>query len=47
MERLQMQLRAPNSPAALADGGVLLSGLMDAVPDADWDSVLADTFLTM
>ena len=47
MERLQLQLRAPNSPAALADGGVLVSGLMDAVPDADWDFVLADTFLTI
>ncbi len=45
LERLQLQLRAPNTPPALADGGVLLPGLMDAVPDADWDAVLADTFL--
>ncbi len=45
LERLQLQLRAPNTPPALADGGVLLSGLMDAVPEADWDAVLADTFL--
>ncbi len=45
MERLQLQLRAPNSPPALADGGVLLPDLMNAVPDADWDAVLADTFL--
>ena len=37
MERLQIQLRAPNTPPALADGGVLISGLMDAVPEADWD----------
>ncbi len=45
LERLQMQLRAPNTPPAMADGGVLMPGLMDAVPEADWDSVLADTFL--
>lgn len=44
-ERLQVQLRAPNTPPALADGGVLMPGLMDAVPEADWDSVLSDTFL--
>jgi glycine cleavage system H protein len=47
MERLQIQLRAPNTPPALADGGVLLPDLMDAVPDADWDKVLADTFLAV
>ena len=45
LERLQMQLRAPNTPPALADGGVLLPELMDALPDADWDTALADTFL--
>jgi len=45
LERLQLQLRAPNSPAALADGGVLVPDLMNAVPEADWDTVLADTFL--
>jgi hypothetical protein len=45
LERLQLQLRAPNTPAALADGGVLMPGLMDAVPGADWNTVLADTFL--
>ena len=45
LERLQIQLRAPNTPPALADGGVLMPGLMDAVPDADWNAVLADTFL--
>jgi len=45
LERLQLQLRAPNTPPALADGGLLLPDLMDAMPDADWDSVLADTFL--
>jgi hypothetical protein len=45
LERLQLQLRAPNTPAALADGGTLMPGLMDATPGADWDSVLEDTFL--
>jgi hypothetical protein len=40
-----MQLRTPNTPPALADGGVLLPELMDAVPEADWDTVLSDTFL--
>jgi hypothetical protein len=46
LERVQMQLQAPQTSAALADGGVLLPDLMDAVPQADWDTVLADTFLT-
>lgn len=45
LERLQLQLRSPNTPPALADGGVLLPDLMNALPQADWDSVLADTFL--
>jgi Glycine cleavage H-protein len=45
LERLQLQLRAPNTAPALADGGVLMPDLMNAVPEADWDAVLADTFL--
>ncbi|HEY3615644.1 MAG TPA: hypothetical protein VGK96_02460 [Candidatus Sulfotelmatobacter sp.] len=45
LERLQLQLRAPDTPPTLADGGALLHGLMDVVPEADWDTVLADTFL--
>lgn len=45
LERLQVQLRAPNTAPALADGGVLLPNLMDATPEADWQTVLADTFL--
>jgi hypothetical protein len=45
LERLQLQLRSPNTAPALADGGVLMPDLMDAVPEADWDAVLADTFL--
>jgi glycine cleavage system H lipoate-binding protein len=46
LERLQVQLRAANSPPALADGGALMPQLMDVVPEADWNTVLADTFLT-
>jgi len=45
LERLQLQLRSPNTAPALADGGVLMPDLMSAVPDADWDAVLAGTFL--
>lgn len=45
LERLQLQLRTPNTPPTLADGGVLMPDLMDALPQADWDTVLADTFL--
>jgi glycine cleavage system H lipoate-binding protein len=45
LERLQLQLRSPNTAPALADGGVLMPDLMNAVPEADWDAVLADTFL--
>jgi hypothetical protein len=45
LERLQLQLRAPNTAPSLADGGVLVSGLMDAMPEVDWSTVLADTFL--
>jgi len=45
LERLQLQLGPQNTAPALADGGVPLPGLMDAVPEADWDTVLSDTFL--
>jgi Glycine cleavage H-protein len=45
MERLQVQLRAPDTAPALADGGVLVPDLMNALPHSDWDSILADTFL--
>lgn len=45
LERLQLQLRSAETAPSLADGGVLIHGLMDAVPNADWDSVLAATFL--
>lgn len=46
LERLHNQLQAPNAVPTLADGGVLVNGLMDAVPEANWDAVLADTFLS-
>ena len=29
----------------LADGGTLMPNLMDAEPGADWDTILASTFL--
>jgi len=45
IERLQLQLRAPDAMPTLADGGVLMPDLMDTIPQADWSSVLADTFL--
>ncbi len=45
LERLQLQLRAPNTAPALADGGTLVHGIMETMPKADWDTVLADTFL--
>jgi glycine cleavage system H lipoate-binding protein len=45
LERLQLQLRQPGAAPSLADGGVLMSGLMEAMPEADWDAVLAATFL--
>jgi glycine cleavage system H lipoate-binding protein len=45
LERLQLQLRQPGSAPSLADGGTLVHGLMDAMPGADWDTVLAATFL--
>lgn len=45
LERLQLQLRSANTPPALADGGTLVPELMNAVPSADWDTVLAETFL--
>jgi hypothetical protein len=45
LERLQLQLRPAGTQPSLADGGVLVHGLMDAVPSPDWDSVIADTFL--
>jgi len=45
LERLQVQLRPRDTAATLADGGVLIRGLMDALPNSNWDTVLADTFL--
>jgi hypothetical protein len=45
IDRLQLQLSAPNAEPCLADGGMLMPELMDAEPKADWDTVLAATFL--
>jgi hypothetical protein len=45
VERLQLQLRAPGATPTLADGGMLQPDLMDAMQQADWNTVLADTFL--
>ncbi|MBS1858144.1 MAG: glycine cleavage system protein H [Acidobacteria bacterium] len=45
LERLQIQLGAPDAAPSLADGGILMDGLMDAMPQADWDNALASTFL--
>jgi hypothetical protein len=45
LDRLQLQLSAPDAPQCLADGGALMPELMDALPAADWDAVLAATFL--
>ncbi|HET7209699.1 MAG TPA: hypothetical protein VFI95_24215 [Terriglobales bacterium] len=45
LERLQLQLRSPGFAASLADGGVLVRDLMNAAPEADWETVLAGTFL--
>jgi hypothetical protein len=45
IERLQFELGPPKTGPALADGGVLVAGLLDAMPEADWDTALAGTFL--
>jgi glycine cleavage system H protein len=45
LDRLQLQFSAPGAPACMADGGTLMPELMDALPGADWDAVLAATFL--
>jgi len=45
VDRLQVQLSAPNCGPCLADGGTLMPELMDAEPKADWDTVLASAFL--
>ena len=45
MDRLQIQLRQPDSEPALADGGMLMPELMDTVRHSNWDEVLAATFL--
>jgi glycine cleavage system H protein len=45
LDRLQLELSTPNAGPCLADGGTLMPELMDALPAADWDTLLAATFL--
>jgi hypothetical protein len=45
IDRLLLQIRAPHAAPCLADGGTLMPDLMDALPAADWDTVLEATFL--
>ena len=45
LDRLQQQFSTPNAGTCLADGGTLMPDLMEALPAADWDTVLAATFL--
>jgi glycine cleavage system H protein len=45
LDRLQLQFSTPNAQHCLADGGTLMPELMDAMRAADWDTVLAATFL--
>jgi hypothetical protein len=45
LERLQLQLRPQDAMPTLADGGTLMPDLINSIPQADWNTVLADTFL--
>lgn len=45
VDRLHLQLGSPNSGPCLADGGTLMPDLMDGQANANWDPVLASTFL--
>jgi glycine cleavage system H protein len=45
LDRLQLQFSTTNAKPCLADGGTLMPNLMDNMPEADWDTVLAATFL--
>ncbi len=45
IDRLQLQLATPDAAPCLADGGALMPELMDSLPEANWDAVLAATFL--
>lgn len=45
LDRLQLQFSLPGAQPCLADGGTLMPELMDAMPAADWDAVLAATLL--
>jgi glycine cleavage system H protein len=45
LDRLVLLVAAPGTTPCLADGGTLMPDLMDALPEADWDTILASTFL--
>jgi glycine cleavage system H lipoate-binding protein len=45
LDRLRLQLSAPDAMPCMADGGTLMPDLMDIMPEADWDTVLLATFL--
>jgi hypothetical protein len=45
VDRLQMQTSDRGGKPTLADGGMLMRDLMDAEPKANWDTILAGTFL--
>jgi hypothetical protein len=45
LDRLRLQFSTRNAQHYLADGGTVMLELMDAMPAADWDTVLAATFL--
>ncbi len=45
LERLQIELAPAGAAPSLADGGTIVDGLMDQLPEADWNTVLGSTFL--
>jgi len=45
LERLQIDLAPAGAAPSLADGGTIVDGLMDQLPQADWSAVLNRTFL--
>lgn len=45
LDSLQLQLSGSELGPSLADGGILTDGFVEALPNVDWDSALAGTFL--
>jgi hypothetical protein len=45
IERLERQFAPAATGPTLADGGVLIDGIMDAAPGEDWDRVTGSVFL--